>query len=184
MNKAKLAGAILLLLSLVVVAVATLHLLRQKHRQMLCVGHLQHWGTALHIYLQQQEERGRQPANTEAEWYSLLRGYLYALDAAECPAASPLAGQFSYKLNPAAIPSPGVRLALANRPGTVFLFDGKQDVQPLAAGPQPYKQVANRHLGGANLLLLNGAVVYVAARQDGLATMDDGWLAPGNQRWK
>jgi hypothetical protein len=185
MNKARIAGCLLLLASLIAVTGAIGHVLREKRLQMLCSCRLQHWHTTLSLYLEQQDRLGRAPSNTAEEWHTLLRSYLYTPEANDCPAVSPTPEQYSYKLNRAALHWQASRpLSRAASARTVFLFDGHSDEKAVTAILPPYSEVANRHLGGANLLLLSGAVVYIAARREHIATGEYGWHNAGGQEWE
>lgn len=69
----------------------------------------------------------------------------------------------------------------------VLLVDGRTDYPFYkytdTSIKRPYKDIANRHNGGANLLFLDGSTQYVPAIQQGIATESIGWHQPSDFIW-
>ena len=74
-----------------------------------------------------------------------------------------------------------------NKSQTVLLVDGRMDspydTHTDTCISQPFRDVANRHLGGCNLLFLDGSSLFENAK-DGLAMGAIGWNSDGNYLWE
>lgn len=183
-GRSQIAALILMSSSLLLFGAVVTHELRAKERQVVCHSRLSHWGTAFHLYHYRQGKQWQlAPGHDREKWMETVRSYLYSPDVEYCPGIEREHGIYSYKINGEIVPAPRAAFGNFFPPNTTLLFDGACDSNPVAANDPPYFQVANRHLGGANLLLLDGSVVYRRAHAEGIATGEIGWRDAGGLRW-
>ena len=181
----KIAGYICIFLfigSLLVSFSAFYQQLMAYKRQVLCRNNLRQLATAFHLY----DLQHTRPFLTSSpkKWRRLLSPYLYDDFAKQCPGAVLKHNtEYSYKINQACF-GDNQRNPFRLCNNGILLFDAICNEHSTAQKQKPYRDIANRHLGGANLLMLDGSVSYCRAYKIGLATGNIGWNNEGGYTWK
>lgn len=173
----------LLLMSLALLLTGVGYQLHQKRQEVLCHAHLRHWGTAFHIYYARQNREWKLPPSLSPEqWLTEVESSLYDPAVTQCPAVVCPQGFYSYKVNRNVLPNLHPLFSGSFPKNTVLLFDGIPDERRITTSQPPYAEVANRHLEGANLLFLDGSVVYHRAYSQGRGD-ESGWRDSEGYQW-
>jgi len=157
--------------------------IQEKKKQIICLGHLRHWYTALQIYHSGVGWRLRK-GDDLSKWLSSVRSYLYDPAVFFCPSIKEGGENWSYKFNSNLLPQRRLSFGKVLPKKAVLLFDGVVDSSPMSNRDFPYREVVNRHLAGANLLFLDGSICYKAAIAEGIASKEMGWDRDGGYIWK
>lgn len=173
-------AVLFLAVSAILIMLGLRYQLYQAQQNILCLSHLSHWGTAWQILRPGEGNFSTPLPELCAKWQSCL----YAPETAQCPLPTPCQGYYTYLVNgPAVSDYRGGFLAPAVARNTVLLFDGQLNTSPFTSGEAAYRRIANRHLGGANLLFFDGSVVSRSAYAEGLSSGDVGWKNDGGYQW-
>lgn len=166
MKKYKLLAATMLALSFGLMLLCIGIQLQARKQQLLCCGYLYHWNTALQIYIHKYGWKLK-PQQNSKQWLELIRSYLYHPETTQCPSKQVTSASYSYRLNSQTTPNNTERdITKFPTQVPVILFDACPASTPVSQKPR--NEIAYRHLGGANFLLLDGTVIHRTQSQQNL----------------